>query len=282
MDAVQEEVWLGSIPVCVELAGDEVVGAKAPRPYWAMVPRMSYLPTLAGALRTHFSDSIAQLSYRGGLKRVDEDSEGTEEEPGFSRVWFSAPEPLRWQRPAGVLYDACGGGSLPWRVVVHFSNYPRSLLDLEEDTCERTFFHALKQAVHLETGTARAALVMPRVQQSALWKAVASGDRAAFAAADVKNESPLEAPPRSVPVRLVLEAGKTVVQLPFSAYDSRGRKRTLGETLLDGDRLEFLTDASALRAHAVDLDPDLPLIDTWKALRHADHFLYVLVSHTQR
>lgn len=294
MEGCQIETWRGSIPVTIELAADELVGMRAPRPFYAMIPRNSYLPVLAEELAMHFGDFTAQLSYgfpTTAVKRVEESATGisSEEEQVASRwvpVWFSCEEvTLRWHYPAGVSYDALGKGKLPWQLVVHFSKFSDNSLALRQpDTCERTFFHALKQAVHLETGTARLALSMPRVQQTALWKAISIGDRDKFNANDVaKSESPLEAPPKSVPVRLISSYDAPFIQLPHAAYDASGRKKTLRETLLNTKRLAFVTPNSTLTAQGILLNPDMPLIDAWKALRHADHFLYVLLSHcTQR
>jgi len=277
MERCQVEAWLGSIPVSISLAREEVVGTEAPAAYETMLARTTYLPTLAAELASHFGEVTTQLSYglpRSEVKRVEEEGALTAAEKRWAPVWFSSEnQTVGWEYPVGVSYDLLGGERLPWRLVAHFSKFPDDALALvTADTCERTFFHSLKQAVHLETGTARAALGMPRVQQAALWDAVCRGDRAAFIANDVaKHDSPLETPPRAVPVRLVLARDGRRLQLPHAAYDAAGRKRTVRETVLD--RFE----AHAAKAHGVHLSPDLPLIDAWKALAHPDHFLYVLL-----
>lgn len=286
-ESCQVEAWAGRVPICFELAIDEVAGECAPRAFYAMVPRSSYLPTLACEITAHFEDSTPQLSY--GLthrdvkvveeeNQVDEDSERRK----FVPLWFSDRElAMRWQYPVGVLYDLVGKRRLPWTLTVHFSKFPQHILDLRNsDTCERTFFHSFKQAVHLETGTSRSALNMPRVHQTEMWKAIVAGDREAYLVRDILPSRSLEAPPKSVPVR-VMRGGhdKPFVQVPRPPYDDDGRKRTVRETLMVDDEED---GNITLRAQGVTLDPELALIDAWKALRSADHFLYVLVSPAAR
>ena len=44
-----------------------------------------------------------------------------------NEVWFDCGgEPLNWQLPAGVLFDAYASrpAELPWPITVHFQSYP--------------------------------------------------------------------------------------------------------------------------------------------------------------
>lgn len=283
VDNCQAECWSGRVPICFELAEEEVAGVSAPRPFYAMVPRVSYLPTLAAEITAHFEDSTARLSYgltsRDVKQIMEEDKNHADEdsEVEFVPLWFSDSEDraIRWQYPAGVLYDILGKRRLPWKLTVHFSKFPQHILDLRSaDSCERTFFHSFKQAVHLETGTSRSVLNMPRVHQTEMWNAIVAGDREPYLLRDILPNKSLEAPPKSVPVRLVSGGhDEPFVQLPRPPYDDSGKKKTIRETFLDDQPI-----SGTLRAQGVPVDPDMALIDAWKALRSADHFLYLLLS----
>jgi len=327
-EAAQTEVWLGSIPVCVELAASSLVASSAPRPLWVLVPRVAYVASFAGDVADHFRDSVAEVSTT--LADAVWFAERDDDDASIPTTTREAVDPFA-RLPAGALFDSARRRDVPWRLVAHFSARrrlpaatpassssspassspgPTAAARVDEDSCERRFFHALKQATHLEHGTARSVLSMPRVDQAALWRAVCAGDRAGYAARDVKGvvSGPLESPLRHVPLRVVVPPtsrtrGRVVAQLPHSAYDAAaGRKRTLGDCVeavlrvlasrraaQDGGEQDESGSAVAggaagtkrnwtLRVHGVDdVDPDLPLLEAWKALRHADHFLYVVV-----
>ena len=296
----EEEMWRGSVPVCIRLGRDVA------RPMYAMVPRLAYARTLEGRIGRHFrevlapkvasseadggstaSPSLADSQYFSAVSPSASsrgDSSDSEGGPGPSRggratgpLWFSetgSGAPLRWDVPLGVALDHASIGtkpSLPWELTAHFGDCPDERAPPEdEDGDFKAFFHALKQAVHLERGTARAALAMPRVDQEALWAAVTRGDRAAFCGADLDAV----AAPRHVPVRLLFADGP-VVQLPVAPGDGR----TLGDALLAPVSAKYGSlDAATATAHGVRLPWRLPLVDAWRALHYGDHFLYVVVA----
>jgi len=294
---LSDEVWRGAIPVCFRLGGD----AAAP-PLYVMVPRLACLGAFEARLRRHWSrhddaaddddgdedratvtapSSLADSQYfaRPLASPTAGDSESDDgagdDGAAAAALWFRDPiggAPLAWGLPAGVAFDAAGAGAaLPWAVDVVFGAAPDEAAGVARGAAFAAFFHALKQAVHLERGTARLALALPRVDQEALFAAATSGDRAAYAARDV---APPDAP-RRVPVRLLV-AGRPVVQLPFAP----------GGDLADALRAPVAAafgDAPATAvAHGVALPWDLPLLDAWCHLKAADHFLYLVLRPAAR
>ena len=99
------EVWGGQVPAVFTLSEQDQVTDSAP--CYIMLPRMSYLPLATDKVRKHFSSNISSASD----------------------MWFSHDGvPLRWHHPIGLLYDllSCNNPelTLPWRITVHFSQFP--------------------------------------------------------------------------------------------------------------------------------------------------------------
>lgn len=99
------EVWGGQVPAVFTLSEQDQVTDSAP--CYIMLPRMSYLPLATDKVRKHFSSNISSASD----------------------MWFSHDDvPLRWHHPIGLLYDqlSCNNPelTLPWRITVHFSQFP--------------------------------------------------------------------------------------------------------------------------------------------------------------
>ena len=292
--AVADEVWRGCIPVCLRSGGED-------RPLYAMVPRLAYLPTLEAQLARHFreapapapapqhddgarapsladSDYFAAVSPSARSAAAEEPRNERREETG---LWFcdGAGAPVPWDMPLGAALDAAalaGPVALPWELGARFRGAPADHVACEEQgCCFKAFYHALKQAVHLERGTARAALTLPRVDQEALWAALNAGDRGAFAARDL---APVDAP-RHVPVRLLFR-GCPPVQLPLAPVAGDGAPATLATALGPAveARLGVAVAACVAVAHGVALPWDMELLDAWRNLHYGDHFLYLAVA----
>ena len=296
--AVAAEVWRGAIPVCFR-SGDE-------RPMYAMVPRLAYLPMLHGRLTRHFqrdrvdeaaSDVVGQgdqapslevSQYFAAVSPARSAGDAAEAGPasagarGGEALWFTdgaSGAPVAWELPLGAAHDAAllrGPVRLPWKLVAHFGGAPADHVPCDgPGECFRAFFHSLKQAVHLDRGTARAALAMPRVDQEALWKALDEGDRSAFAARDL---APSDAP-RNVPVRVLFREGP-LLQIPMAPSDATAGARSLADALAPPVRAKLGADLGdvVVTAHGVPLPWDLPLLDAWRNLHYGDRFLYLAVD----
>ena len=252
MESVEDSVWRGAVALCLEREG-------LLRPFYAVVPRVSYLSAVVPSALRQFQEEVGEELEAGDIVAGD--------------VVFSKSQ---WQSlPLGVLFDSCGS-CLPWALKLVRTTGSASIA-----SASSSFFHSLKQATHLETGTARPALLQPRVDQELCWEAIIKGDRSAYVSRELA--SPTDERLRHVPLRIIIPPCRSL-QLPHAAYDAEGkrslRKAVFCETILEATE-SFLASAAPdsfdFIAHGITLPHDLPLIDAWKALRHPDHFLYLTV-----
>lgn len=127
-----------------DLAHNEITGMEAPSSQFVttsrlqllcslfaaqmLLPRMSYLPLVTAAVRTHF------LPFAPA--REDE-------------MWFECDGvPLKWHLPIGVLFDLLGGRDrAPLPLVVHFQGFPtKSLMRCKNQFVVRShYFSSFKE-----------------------------------------------------------------------------------------------------------------------------------------
>lgn len=161
----QQRVWAGRIPVVFSLDPNEVTTLHAPRPFYAMVPRMSYLISQTRDVVEYFRDSAPPMSVMQGAS-----------------IWFEAKGvPLHWHLPFGLLRDLLCGPSahddaldLPWALTVHFLDYPKdALIPCEnEQIIESHFMHSLKQSTFLRMGSTKTVMALPEAQQNQIWTSI--------------------------------------------------------------------------------------------------------------
>lgn len=128
---VLREVWDGRLPVCFNLASEEMNTIQQPDPYYLMVPRLSYFPLISDKVRKHFARNVGQ------------DGQECEMWLEFNGI------PLKWHYPIGVLFDIHGYEStLPWNLTVHFQKYPEGdlLRCPDKETVESHFMSTIKEA----------------------------------------------------------------------------------------------------------------------------------------
>ena len=106
--------------------------------------------------------------------------------------WFEFEGvPLKWHYPVGLLFDlyagadpasktargnesSIDGSSLPWRLIVHFSDWPDDLVRLDADgmVMNDAFINSVKEADFLRNGTAKGIMSLSKEDSSGLWNAV--------------------------------------------------------------------------------------------------------------
>lgn len=156
---IRTAVANGKIPICFEMLDTEITSLHRPSPFYVMAPRQSYLPLASRAAREIFKESAPEVGEFG--------------------VWYETngdnKVPLRWNVPLGVLYDLFGNGALPWRVLIRFQGFPKSLLVscTNEADVEASFFNSFKQALSLRFGNAKRFMELPKQDQEQLWEGVA-------------------------------------------------------------------------------------------------------------
>lgn len=111
----------------------------------------------------------------------------------FYNGWFEFDGvPLKWHYPVGLLYDLYAGADpasktttrgdespkgespLPWRLILHFSDWPNDLVQLDADgmVMNDAFINSVKEADFLRNGTAKGIMSLSKEDSSGLWKAV--------------------------------------------------------------------------------------------------------------
>lgn len=108
--------------------------------------------------------------------------------------WFAFEGvPLKWHYPVGLLFDLYAGvdpatkssvdpqegeSPLPWRLTVHFSDWPSGdLVRLDPDgmVMNDAFINSVKEADFLRNGTAKGIMSLSKEDSAGLWKAVEEG-----------------------------------------------------------------------------------------------------------
>jgi Autophagy protein Apg5 len=214
LESLQATNWNGSIPIVLTLAPTSLSSPTLPPPIHVLVPRHTYLHTglQSAVLRLH-KFAPTTLSFTSGMIRnepdpgsyghgdddndtlpPDDKSDETPTGPVASSsssslksteypvCWFEDQETqiaLRWHLFAGVLYDLKRDLTLPWKIRLHFTNYPSSqILPLEDrlvlTQIQNFFKNSLKQALCLTYGNSKAAMNLTKDSHGRLWDAVRS------------------------------------------------------------------------------------------------------------
>eukprot|EP00966_Prymnesium_polylepis_P180661 4184315-Prymnesium_polylepis.1 len=135
VEATQQAVSQGELPVMFTLAPSEVTTHDAPLQFHMCLPRQSFLPFVTGPVRQHFEPFAPPM--------------------GGGEVWYDHDGvPLRWQLPVGVLFDLVAGeqqrAELPWRLTVHFQSFPSDrLMSSAGSAAEAQLLQALKESCYL-------------------------------------------------------------------------------------------------------------------------------------
>ncbi|KAF9978251.1 autophagy protein 5 [Actinomortierella ambigua] len=165
--AITRAVWDGSIPIQFtwDQAEAKALGSAAVESFFVEAPRCSYFSLLTSQVRKHFVDMA--LHFIGDDAEVWYDYEGT---------------PLKWHYPIGLLYDLHGIQAssnkpgaretlLPWKVTVHFQNFPADRLIKSQavDICQDYFMSMIKEADFLRNGSTKKVMNMSKADQTQLW-----------------------------------------------------------------------------------------------------------------
>lgn len=184
LSALQRRVWDGRLPLEIKLAPADCRSYADSDPYLIQFPRLSYLAFLLPRLHAFFAPKL-----------INPDTPANE-------AWFEFENvPLKWHYPAGLLYDIHSGAEpvdssrkagveasqvsveaatqvdqpLPWKVVVHYSEFPDEhlyQLDLDGKAIRDSFVNAVKEADFIRNGSARTVMGMSKEDSDNLWRSV--------------------------------------------------------------------------------------------------------------
>ena len=276
--------WQSTIPLRLALHGDRADAT----PLYVLQPRVAPLAAITSRLRRHFrshlepkddesdaprpyAPSLADSQYfspLGSEAWAEADEENDDDEPA---LWFQLHDAVvRWDIPLGAALDALSlSPELPVDVTLHIGRPSPNIAALDaSDDGFRAFVHSLKQAAHLERGTARSVLTLALARQRALYAACSAGDLSSY-------EDLEDVDPKRVPCRVFVAGCSTWTQLPFSAGTTTVGE-ALGPCICRALSINDVRRATAV-CHGVALPWDCVLVDAWRALRCGDHFLYVAV-----
>jgi autophagy-related protein 5 len=153
-----------------------------------------------------------------------------------SNAWFSFENvPLKWHYPIGLLYDLFSGSIpsttsgqhgqtndhshpgrtvsdiLPWRLTLHFSEFPDSQLvrlDEEGKVLHDAWINSIKEADFLRNGTAKAIMSLSKEDSTVLWKSASSSDFSGWASVHSRLV-PASTSLRHIPIRFYLPSASS-------------------------------------------------------------------------
>jgi Autophagy protein Apg5 len=223
--------------------------------------------------------------------------------------WFEDEETklaVRWHLFVGVLFDmlhpeteesrrkrrtlssssSTSSSSLPWKLKLHFNNYPSSqLLPLEEEnvlsSVQFSFRSAWKQALTILTGNSKCAMQMTKESHGLVWEAIASGDCELYHRVDLSTMTAV-----AIPIRVLVGRTNPPLQKRVDLLsDTTGRttSMTLRELLLTWCPAEFNASSSSLYTCTVcgieqtSVLDDMTLDVLYQHCYSPDRFLYILL-----
>ncbi|CAH0493702.1 unnamed protein product [Peronospora farinosa] len=273
-ETLKQHVWAGRIPVVFCLDPKEVTTLHAPRPFYAMLPRMSYLVSQTRDVVEYFRDVAPPVSMMQGTS-----------------IWFEANEvPLHWHLPFGLLRDLlCGPAALdlPWALTVHFLGFPSDVLLPcgNEQSVESHFMHSLKQATFLRMGSTKAVMSLPEAKQTRIWTSISQNDYESYREAthDLHLDGGVDASAlRQLPLRVHFQ-NEPAIQMPIAPLEN-GREKLLLEVLhyllpdLFPDAIsESQPQEFQLVVHGVVVPLKVSIVELYRHFSYADGFLYIAV-----
>ncbi|KAF9095345.1 autophagy protein 5 [Mortierella sp. GBA35] len=276
---IAKVIWEGSIPIQFswDKAEAAAVGSSAVESFFYEAQRCSYFSLLTSHVRKHFVDMA--LHFIGDDAEVWYDFEGT---------------PLKWHYPIGLLYDIHGlqassgrgmnGSLLPWKVTVHFQNFPGDKLIKSQavDSCQDYFMSMIKEADYLRNGSTKKVMNMSKSDQTQLWDGLSSNNYDRFWGMNYKLMTNDGVMARNLPIRIYLPENCPVIQEPVSPIDDEEQPKTLRQILNASlpdlfPLVETGPPVAAAMIHGVIPSLDTSAIWASQNMSYPDNFLHLVV-----
>ncbi|KAF2109125.1 autophagy protein 5 [Lophiotrema nucula] len=297
---LRQRVWEGSIPLEIRLNKGDSRSYDGSEPYLIHLPRVSYLGLLLQRLHAFFARDL-----------IYPDVAPTEGWLSFEHV------PLKWHYPIGVLYDLYSGAeptypsdpdadnqvpaeeieSLPWKLTVHYSDYPiGQMIKLDKDGkhLHDLYINSVKEADMLRNGNAKTIMSMPLKDSEQLWESIKDHSFPLFNPINQKLLNPQGMDLRNVPLRLYVPhraadtieeepvAGSIrVVQTPIPLSISSRQPQTIGTALNQLLPNLFPSPRTALLAQPVLHGAVLPMNgkieEVLKTSAYSDGWLHIAI-----
>ncbi|XP_062515675.1 autophagy protein 5-like [Corticium candelabrum] len=260
---ILREVWNGRIPVCFNLASNEVSTVEQPEPYFVLLPRNSYLPLVTEKVKRNFQRAVTP-------ERGDE-------------MWFDWDgQPLKWHFPIGLLFDLYGNPeSLPWNLTVHFKRFPEEQIIHcpGEDAVESFFMSSLKEADFIKH---RGSIMnnMQKKDHRQLWNGLKNDQFDLFWEVNKRLMASGE-PFRSIPYRIYQGDQQTYIQEPIKPQSDDDQLVSLGDLIKQHvpHAVAPGSNGSAhhVIVHGVEPPLDTPLQFLSEHFSHPDNFLHIAI-----
>ncbi|KAF1326514.1 Autophagy protein 5, partial [Globisporangium splendens] len=252
--SIEQKLWCGRIPVVFSLHPSEVTTLHAPRPFYAMIPRMSYLVAQTREVVEYFRDAAPPF---GGLHGA--------------QIWFEAPggTPLKWHLPFGVLWDMLGGSDdasvLPWPITVHFQGFPS-----EEPQAGDVLAQRVDESDYGDAGSPAESDLDQRHQNYR----EATKELHMEASDSVSPSNPL----RMLPIRVHVDK-EPAIQMPIAPFSSgaEGQEKTLHDVLSYLLPDLFPSQECKVVVHGIPVPPEVSVLSLYRNFAYPDGFLYVSV-----
>ena len=344
---MQSRNWDGCVPIQLTLASTSVSSPTIPSPIHTLVSRNTYLHVglrVAVQRLQSFALILSPTIQQGtnmmqvmepdpGIQSqriVDEDEKDLAHRMGSTNIgtdhslplhpihlnatypvcWFEDEETkmaLRWQYFVGVLYDMKANHAIPWKIKLHFTNYPSAqILPLEYPhdilyNVQSFYKHSLKQAMAVVSGNSKSAMNVTKESHGLLWDAITNGNYSLYQRVDLKvvpatsTKSSSLSPIHALPIRVFINATAPPIQ---RRVDGTLLSLSLGQLLYEWLPDYFYadvpsdTDARDTEAAIIlytpnndaviswkvcGIEPPLStnIYDLWRNCSHPDHFLYI-------
>jgi hypothetical protein len=310
--------WEGAIPAIVSLASSDVTSLNPPLPVFVLLPRVSYLIiALAGAIDSFKEHAAHQREgeavkevwfscwegHRDGiplryhfpigvvydLMNIKLAAQVAEERAMKIMMAETSISPVKKQQQRegdGSNYNgddddtasAAARGLLPWKITVHFSNFPSATLipfanDLSPmDSDERFFSQALKQSLFLAHGNSKVSMGMSKASAEQLWSGLVDGNHVVYYEV-AKKLLPNDDGGVSVPVR-VLQEGKALL-VKRIAWDRSITLQDLLNTWNVNQQQQSSQVCQRVLINGIEPPLNASLVELWEHLHHPDFFLYL-------
>ncbi|GMR58867.1 hypothetical protein PMAYCL1PPCAC_29062, partial [Pristionchus mayeri] len=245
-------VWESTIPVEFVLKCDEVL--EEPKPFYAMLPRISYFPLILPKVINYFTSVCEEL-------HLEQD-----------KLWLDYSGPVKMYYPIGVLFDMMKSDDLlPWTIALKTKDLP-SNNNIGKDTLESMFMQSLKEADYLRR-KAEIISSMKSEDHKMLWTGLAQNNFDVFWSVNKKLVDSSEKAAH-LPIKLYRK-GSPMRQMPLSPRTSSSTPTLLSDALPLLDPSLDLSTHSII-SHGILIPLDTPL--SWLAhnVAYPDNFVHLV------
>ncbi|GMS79909.1 hypothetical protein PENTCL1PPCAC_2084 [Pristionchus entomophagus] len=246
-------VWESKIPVEFVLESDEVL--EQPKPFFAMLPRVSYFPLILPKVINYFTSTCEDLS-------LEQD-----------KLWLKySGQPIKMYYPIGVLFDMMKTDDLlPWTISLRTKDAPANSGNIGKDALESMFMQSLKEADYLRR-KAEIISSMRSDDHKQLWRGIAQDNFDEFWSVNKKLVDSSEKVAH-LPIRLY-KIGFPMCQIPLSPSSSSSPS-LLSDALHSLDSSLDLSTHSII-SHGVEVPLDSTLSWLAQNVSYPDNFVHLV------